>query len=78
MRNSDHPAQMRRLAVLLVVVVAVTTAGIFWRPSALGIFFGCGLVCVVGIVAAMVAMHLKRKFDAESEMFLSAGADRDA
>lgn len=68
---------MRLFAVLLVVVLAATTAAILWRPSGRGIFFGCGLICAVGLIAGMVAMHMKRKFDREAEILLAGSAERD-
>ena len=76
MRDSDHLAQQRQLAILLVVVVASATAATLWRPDGLGIWFGCGLICVVGIVTGMVATHYQRKFDREA-MEMSGERRRD-
>ena len=66
---------MRRLAVLLFVAVSATAARIVWHPEGRGITFGCGLIVVTGIVAAMVAEHFKRKFDREAEMLLQGAED---
>jgi hypothetical protein len=70
-----HATGMRRLAVLLLLAVSATAAGLVRHPEIRGITFGCGLIVVAGIVAAMLAEHFKRQFDREAGILLNGAGD---